>query len=397
MEKINTSVQVQDQTVTCYSYQDINSSCSTASYLPSHPSENGIISNQKPHTDLTSDQPNISNSAQISLNTAQAKIHQNSVRNDSTSVHSFPDHSTQDLDRLLSDKGREEIKAQVSNDNMVSNWELFKEKFQQFRIPHQAASINNVNNNLVMKSKVQYPTPGEKFRRHSDSTAEMVFSNSINYSHRNQRWNETDHTTSFPPTFNEFISNFDSFKRRTQRATSDPENGDLEEEEEDGDEEEDEELSDQHSQQPSCSQMLNNNNNNMISVNENKNFPHNSHYQYSYSNSIHSHSVPNTPTNLNPLLSPAAPPHPISNHTHFNQSLPCTPTQPNSFTFSPHQIQQYHQQQQSVTSTSNESQLQFAYTPSQDSVQYSSPSYNINAQPTAAYPYPSHSPSYAVV
>lgn len=69
-----------------------------------------------------------------------------------------------------------------------------------------------------------------------------------------------------------------------------------------------------------------------------------------------SHSVPNTPTtHPQTPADPIPSPHHLSVNSscHYgssngvvNHSLPCTPTQPvNTFSFSPHQVQQYHQQQ----------------------------------------------------
>ncbi|XP_053204649.1 transcription factor mef2A-like isoform X2 [Panonychus citri] len=152
-------------------------------------------------------------------------------------------------------------------------------------------------------------------------------------------------------------------------------------------------------------------NNNLLTINVNKIYPHSPHHHFNNNNNnnyntttstttttttstttttttnttnhhhnyqIHSHSVPNTPTNLNPLLSPAVS-HQISTHAnHFNQSLPCTPTQTNSFSFSPHQVQQYHQQQASLPSTPTDNQMQLNFpAQQQNSVSYSSPSYNM--------------------
>lgn len=75
------------------------------------------------------------------------------------------------------------------------------------------------------------------------------------------------------------------------------------------------------------------------------------------SSSYDSHSVPTTPTTIHPQTpvsaEPLPSPHHLSVNNHYGSmnghqhSHPCTPTQPvNTFSFSPHQVQQYHQQQQ---------------------------------------------------
>uniref|UniRef100_T1KE71 Uncharacterized protein n=1 Tax=Tetranychus urticae TaxID=32264 RepID=T1KE71_TETUR len=335
-------------------------------------------------------------------------------------THTFQSDSNQELDQLLSSTSKEDetIKENSPDDdhldaNYYQNINALKEQLQQnlpqFRIPNDVP-FNNSHDSL--RNRSQFLLPGEKSRRHSDSAAEMIYSSSnSHYESKVRSWNESNHGTnanvngnnnnitnttanhdcSLPTSSatnfnNPTDSNFDLLKRRHQRATSDPGNGELDDQ-------------DTSSQSTAQSDQLANNNNNLLTINVAKiysNSNHNHHYSnynnhhhhhhHSHHHQMHSHSVPTTPTNLNPLLSPAVP-HQISNPTNnFNQSLPCTPTQTNSFSFSPHQVQQYHQQQASLPATPTDNQMQFNFPAQQNSVNYSSPSYNISTNNPSSVP-----------
>lgn len=289
-----------------------------------------------------------------------------------------------------------------TNGEWFSNIALLREQLQQhIYAPNDmqsSASSQHIN-------RSQFLLPGEKSRRHSDSTAEMAFANSHHANNRTSRlWSEQNRITED----SSFLSstNMPELKRRNQRAISDPGNEDIDETQSERS---------HHPEPPGCHQVPNDH---QMSATTEKLFqhpqthtghqhPNTHHYQplththphqqqqheqpqhpnYSY---MHSHSVPTTPTNLNPLLSPAVS-YPMSSQSHYNHdphSLPCTPTQPsNSFSFDSHQVQHYHQQQ-SLPPTPTDNQLQFNYQ-TQPVDPYSNPSYDVSAPATTTFSYSS--------